>query len=103
MVDQLYRAGDRYPGGTSGAIRVERLLGNATRNHLGKAEERIRNLQRVIREQPLDASDRAAAQRMIDDLTSVWMDIDAIERHPSPAVRAFWPTCFPGEPVLPRR
>lgn len=69
-ISALFRAGDRIPGGTAGAIRNEAITGQATGGvfHLQKGIERIANLERILRRETLNAADRATAERLLGDL-----------------------------------
>jgi RHS repeat-associated protein len=69
-IEALFQASDKIPGGTAGAIRHElgtgELVGGTS--HIIKGEERIRNLQRIMREEKLSPADRGTAQRLMHDL-----------------------------------
>jgi hypothetical protein len=67
-MDELYRTKDQRPGGTAGELRREFFSGRDTSGHLQKANERITNLQRIIKEEKLSKLDRDAAARVINDL-----------------------------------
>jgi hypothetical protein len=60
-INQLFRTGDKIPGGTAGAIRAEG-------SHIQKGMDRIKELQRILKTENLSASDRAAAERVTKDL-----------------------------------
>jgi hypothetical protein len=66
----LFRAGEELPGGTAGAIRNEALTGQPTRGvfHLQKGIERIANLERILRREPLNSADRATAEKLLGEL-----------------------------------
>jgi len=66
VFEQLWRDSDRIPGGTAGALRYELPRGIST--HVKKARERIRNLERIIKEENLIMKDRETARRVIEDL-----------------------------------
>ncbi|MGH7719357.1 MAG: RHS repeat-associated core domain-containing protein [Gemmatimonadaceae bacterium] len=68
----LFRAGDRIPGGTAGAIRREAVTGRPVggRWHLPKGIERIRNLERILAREKLSTGDRALAEQLLRDLRS---------------------------------
>lgn len=57
-IDTLYKAGDKYPGGTAGAIR-------AGAGHLEAGVNRIGQLKNIIREEKLSAGDLAVARQEI--------------------------------------
>ncbi len=69
-IEQLFRAGDKLPGGTAGAIREELRTGELVggRSHLLKGQQRARQLQRILQQEELSAADRTTAQRVLTDL-----------------------------------
>jgi RHS repeat-associated protein len=71
-IDALFQSTDKMPGGTAGAIRHELSTGELVggSSHLMKGEERIRSLQRIMREEKLNPKDRGTAQRLMHDLQS---------------------------------
>jgi RHS repeat-associated protein len=71
-ISALFRAGDRIPGGTAGAIRLEATTGRAVggRFHFQKGIERIRNLENILGREELPGADRALAERLLSDLRS---------------------------------
>lgn len=60
-VNQLFRAEDRFPGGTAEAIR-------RGQGHIQKGRDRIRELNGILRRERLGAADRATAERVRNDL-----------------------------------
>ena len=69
-VNELYRSGASIgDGGTAAALRHEFSSGQALR-HLPKAQERIRNLENIIRQQNLSSSEDAIARKLLRDLHS---------------------------------
>jgi hypothetical protein len=75
QLDELYRPTDKRPGGTAGELRRE-VQYNLKKEHLVKAQERVNNLQRIVKEESLSRSDRKVAERIISDLR------DAINQSP---------------------
>ena len=69
-IKALFRAGDRLPGGTAGAIHNEALTGQPTGGvfHLQKGIERIANLTRILAREELSAADRATAEKLLTGL-----------------------------------
>ena len=61
VMDQLFRAEDRYPGGTAEAIR-------RGQGHIIKGKERVRQLEKIVKGRPLGDADRATAERVRNDL-----------------------------------
>jgi len=71
VIDQLYRPkATEGDGGTADAIRVQiatgKLIGG--RDHIQKGLQRIKNLERILKEQNLSSSERELAQKLLDDL-----------------------------------
>lgn len=60
-IDKLYKAGDKYSGGTAGIIRAEG-------NHLEAGVNRIGELKNIVKKQSLSAADRAVAKQEIRKL-----------------------------------
>ncbi len=69
-INQLFREGDEIVGGTAGAVRHELATGTLVggRSHIRKAKQRIRQLQKIIRQENLSPTDRATATQILDDL-----------------------------------
>jgi hypothetical protein len=69
-MNALYKATDEIPGGTAGAIRNEALTGQPTNGvwHLQAGIERMTNLQKILKTQGLNATDRATAERELAKL-----------------------------------
>jgi len=72
-VGYLFRQGATDPvvkGGTAGAVLYTKVTGNLVRgsDHIIKAREAITYLERIIRQQALDAGDLALAHALIRDL-----------------------------------
>lgn len=70
VIQELFRANARLPGGTAGAVRHEVRTGARVggKSHIRKAIERRRQLQQLLRRGDLSAQDRTTAQRLLDDL-----------------------------------
>ena len=70
VIQELFRANARLPGGTAGAVRYEVRTGELVggKSHLRKAIERRRQLQQLLRRVDLSDQDRTTAQRLLDDL-----------------------------------
>jgi hypothetical protein len=69
---QLFRRRDKIPGGTAGAIRHELRTGELVggRSHLIKGAERSRELESILKSEPLSPQDRRVAEAVLDDLRS---------------------------------
>jgi LysM repeat protein len=67
QLEEIYRSTDKTPGGTAGALRNEVRYG-LEQEHLIKAEERISNLNRIIKKETLSRQDLKVAERIIHDL-----------------------------------
>jgi RHS repeat-associated protein len=69
-LNEIYRYKDRIAGGTAGAARFTQMTGELVGNsdHVGKVVNSIGRLERILREQPLSASDRALAQAVLTRL-----------------------------------
>ena len=69
-ISALFRAGDRIPGGTAGAVIREALSGSPTGGvwHYQKAVERMAHLRRLLRSGDLDTHDSAVARGLLNDL-----------------------------------
>jgi filamentous hemagglutinin len=67
QLDEIYRPTNKGPGGTAGELRREVEQG-LNKQHLTKAEERITNLNRIIKEESLSRDDRKTTERIISDL-----------------------------------
>jgi len=70
-IDQIYRPGAKTgDGGLADAIRHElqtgQLVGGKT--HLIKGPERVRNLENILKNQNLSPSDKAIAEKLLNDL-----------------------------------
>jgi len=70
VIQELFRANARLPGGTAGAVRHEVRTGELVggKSHIRKAIERRRQLQQFLRRVDLSDQDRTTAQRLLDDL-----------------------------------
>jgi hypothetical protein len=70
VIQELFRANARLPGGTAGAVRHEVRTGELVggKSHIRKAIERRRQLQQLLRRVDLSDQDRTTAQRLLDDL-----------------------------------
>jgi hypothetical protein len=70
VIQELFRANARLPGGTAGAVRHEVQTGELVggKSHIRKAIERRRQLQQLLRRVDLSDQDRTTAQRLLDDL-----------------------------------
>ena len=70
IVSMLYRATDRFPGGTAGILRLEKLLRRSFSGsgHAQKAMEQLRRLERLLAAGDLSPNDRAAAEALVKDL-----------------------------------
>jgi len=67
-VNELYRPNaSTWDGGTAAALRYEFQTGQSM-THLTKAMERITNLQKIIKNENLSASDLAIANNLLSDL-----------------------------------
>jgi hypothetical protein len=66
IIDQLYRLGDKIPGGTAGAVRTEGT-------HLIKAAERARQLQKAIALGKFTGKDLTLAKALVIDLANALM------------------------------
>jgi hypothetical protein len=69
LVDQLFRPGDKIPGGTAGAVLAEGVGGI----HWSKAHERLSQMQGILNSgkykgENLNSSDLAIVQTLYDDL-----------------------------------
>jgi hypothetical protein len=71
-IKALFQSSDKLLGGTAGAVSAELQLGIRVggRTHIMKAQERIRNLRRILRQEPLSNADRATANQLLRDLQS---------------------------------
>jgi len=69
-IDALFQSTDIVPGGTAGAIRRELRTGELIggKSHILKGQERVRNLQKILKEENLSSSDRDIAELLIEDL-----------------------------------
>lgn len=69
-MSSLFRRSDKIPGGTAGAIRSEKATGGLVggKSHVIKGEQSIRRLERIIKQEPLNSSDRRIAEEVIRDL-----------------------------------
>lgn len=67
---ELFRSSGSVPGGTAGAVRWERMIGDGVggRRHEQKARERARQLRRLITGDRLSPEDRALALWVMTDL-----------------------------------
>lgn len=70
IIDQLFKPGDKIPGGTAGAVRHELKTGEAVggKLHSIKAAERASQLQKLANTGTLSANDYAVAKALIQDL-----------------------------------
>ena len=71
VIDELYQATDTLPGGTAGAVRAERAgIRVGGKIHLTKAEERARQLTKMIARGKFSGTDLALAKAIVQDLLS---------------------------------
>jgi RHS repeat-associated protein len=70
VINQMYKANDKFKGGTAGAIRIERRTGRMVggRWHTLAGQERVRRLDRILRTENLSPRERAVAQALRKDL-----------------------------------
>ncbi len=68
--DELFRDADKIPGGTAGAIRQELKTGEfiGGKSHILKGQQRVKNLEKVLREEDLSVQDRIVANQLLKDL-----------------------------------
>lgn len=83
LIDQLFKPRDRLPGGTAGAVRHETTTGQllSRSGHAKKAEERINQLNRILKRSDLDSADRATAEALRADLRNA-LDAAGGVNHP---------------------
>jgi hypothetical protein len=69
IAQEVYRKGDRYPGGSAEMLRKE-VADGRTVEHLRKCQDRIKNLQRTLMDSKeiISRADRNAAERLIRDM-----------------------------------
>ena len=69
-IDELFRESDTVPGGTAGALRVERITGEPIKGkfHFNKAKNRLQNLNNILGRKKLSPSDFKLAKRLQEDL-----------------------------------
>jgi len=70
-INQIYRPGAKIgDGGLADAIRHEIQTGELVggKSHLIKGEERIKNLENILKSQDLNSTDKAIAQNLLNDL-----------------------------------
>jgi len=70
VINQLFKGSDEIPGGTAGAIRYTKLTKNLVggSDHLKKGEGNINALRKILDKGNLNKQDRAAAERVLNDL-----------------------------------
>lgn len=69
VIDELYQATDRLPGGTAGAVRAERSgVKVGGKIHLTKAQQRARQLTKMIASGKFSGRDLALARAIVQDL-----------------------------------
>ena len=70
VVDWLFQATDKLPGGTAGAVTYEQKMGDllSPAGHAQKAEDAIAALNRILLNEKLSLNDQITAKQMIQEL-----------------------------------
>jgi len=90
IVGQLFRGGDKIPGGTAGAIGKQLSTGQLVggKDHIKKGAERLLELDKMLKSGTLDAKDTAVAQGLKQDLeTALKPLLDMVNGDPKALVK----------------
>jgi RHS repeat-associated protein len=76
-IDQLHKPTDTMPGGTAGAIEHEVRTGELVggKSHIQKGIERLRQLEKIVRQEKLSNADRATAQKAMEALQKALQNV----------------------------